>query len=477
MNKLIKNYIYNVTYQILMIIVPLITAPYLSRVLGPAQLGVYSYVNSITSIIMAVGLIGLNGYGYRQIAYVRDDKEHLSKTFLEIFSLRVILMIVFTIIYIPLIMYSQYRIYFIIQYTLIAIQYIELSWIFIGLEDLRVVIFRNSFAKIFTLVGIFVFIKDENDLWKYFLIISLGKAVTAISAYVFVKRYITWVEFEFKNVFKHILPSLKLLMPQIAALIYLQFDKVMIEWLSTTEQVGFYDQAEKFIQLPLAIITALSSVMLPRLANLFINKQTDKIEYYVKKTITFALFLSLPMVAAFITISETLIPWYLGEEYMYVAYIMIVLSPLTMLNSLIDVSGNQYLTATNQIKVLNISNCLGALVNVVLNLVLIPLYAGIGAAISTVTCLLMVCTIQYSFLNKQIKIFGLHKDLIKYALASLIMGIVVYTLGLLDINILIKIVVQITMGALIYCGVLVVLKDELLHLIFNKIISIFFKRR
>lgn len=470
MNKLIKNYIYNLLYQMFLIVVPLITAPYLTRVLTSDSLGTYDYVNSVVSIITTLGLIGLHSYGYRQIAYYRDDSQKVSREFSAIYQLRIFLLLVATFVYIPIIGKSNFREYFLIQYFLIMAQFIDISWVFIGFEDLKIVSFRNFIAKFITVIGIFIFVKDDDDLWLYFFLFGVITLLTTISVFPLAKKYVKFQKISLKQSFYHIVPTIKLFIPQFATLLYLQVDKIMLKNITNdASQVAYYSYAEKIINIPLAIITALGTVMMPRLANLYMNDEEGQMAQYLKKTITFAMFLAIPMMVGISGISSKFVPWYLGTEYQASILAIIVLSPICILNALTNIFGAQYLTAVNKTKVLTISYYSAALVNLILNAILIPQYGYVGAAIATVVCSLVSLIIQCIYVSKDVQIKGIKKQIINNSISSIIMfGIIMLIGNVMPIS-AVTTIVQTVSGLVVYMVISYILKDEILMFVLRKI--------
>lgn len=461
MNRLVKNYIYNVLYQIFLIIVPLITAPYLTRMLSSNALGIYDYINSITSIITTFGLIGLQSYGYRQIAYHRDNKLDASKEFTSIFLLRLLLLIVISVFYIPIAGRSDYRVYFYIQYALIVAQFLDVSWIFIGFEDLKVVSMRNFAAKFLTVIGIFLCVKSDNQLWVYFALFAFTTLVTTISVYPLMKKYIQFVRVDIKQIVSHIWGSAKLFIPQVATLLYLQFDKIMLKELTgSTAQVAYYSYAEKIINIPLAVVTALGTVMMPRLANLYSNDNKNAIQSYLLITVQFAMFLAIPMMVGLATIADGFIPWYLGEEYIISAKAIMVLSPICVFNALSNIFGAQYLTAVNKTKELTIAYYSTAAINIILNAVLIPTFAYLGAAIATLVSSFTSILVQYYYVRQEIKFIGIRKNIIKVILSA---GAMMFTLFVLKMLLPISAIstfIEILVGGIIYLIMTVLLGES-----------------
>lgn len=469
MNKLIKNYIYNTAYQIFLIIVPLVTAPYLARTLSSKSLGVYSYINSVVGMITTMGLLGLQSYGYRQIAYDRDCKRKVTETFSSIYSLRIILLLGISLIYIPFSLRSEFKQFYLIQYALIVSQYIDVSWVFIGYEDLKIVSFRNFFAKFLTVVGIFVLIKNDSDLWIYFALFAYVTLITTISVYPIAKRYISFKFQSIHSVTLHIFPALKLFIPQVATTLYLQFDKIMLQQISgSSSQVAYYDYAEKIINIPLAVITALGTVMMPRLANLHANNNEDAIAAYLNKTIKFAMFLAIPMMFGLAAIAPGCMPWYLGEEYQATAYVIIILCPICVLNALSNIFGAQYLTAVNQTRTLAIAYYGAAFVNIVCNAFLIPNFGCFGAAMATVFCSVFSVAVQYVYIRKKIKLKSALYVALKNVLAGLLMVIVVLLVSSKIPVTPISTVMEVLIGIIVYVIIGFLLKDEMLYYIASK---------
>lgn len=471
MKKLVKNYIYNLIYQVFLVIVPLITAPYLAKTLGSKALGIYSYICSVSSIITNLGLIGLNNYGAREVAYSRIEQRKLDKVFADINILRLILLLIISIPYWIIILQSSYKLYFSIQYILIFSTFIDTSWLMIGLEEMKIVALRNFAAKLITVIGVFLLVKNSNDLWIYFAIFSVATLVTTLSLIFQLKKYINYEHFDLRNMYKNIKGSFLLFLPQVATIMYLQVDKIMLKAMSDTSQVAFYDQAEKIVSIPLALITALGTVIMPKLATDFRNNHHEEIEKTIQIVIKFSLFASLPMMFGLMSISKTFIPWFLGSEFLPVASAIVIIAPIIVLNSLANISGNQYFTATNQTRIMTISYMAAAIINIILNAILIPKWQYKGAAIATLLSALISVIIQYSVMRKQISVKKAFLTSTKYLLASLLMFCMCYILRALGSTWYITLM-QIFIGVLMYIVILLLTKDEML----NKIILTLIKK-
>lgn len=469
MNKLIKNYIYNLIYQIVLIVVPLVTAPYITRTLTPSSVGVYDYINSVASIIATFGLLGLQSYGYRQIAYCREDKNTVNREFSAIFTLRIALLFIVSIVYFPVVSFSVYRKYFYIQYILIFAQFVDLSWVFIGYENMGVVSLRNLLAKVLTVIGIFLFIKSDDDLVFYFLVFDLATLVTIVSLFPMSRKLVTLQKISAHDVMSHLLPAIKLFIPQIAVTLYLQIDKIMIAKLVSEAEVAYYSYAEKLINMPIAIITALGTVMMPRLANCFAKGDEESVSKYLKLTIEFAMFIAIPLAVGMATVIDGIIPWYLGANYSATIGVVMLLSPICILNALLNIFGAQYLTALNKTKILTVSYYGAAVVNLILNAILIPIYGCYGAAIATVMCSACSLAIQCIYVRRHEKLRGVWLQILKNITASFAMFCVLIVIKTkMPISVLTSFI-QIVVGVFVYFVMSLLIRDNILRIIMERI--------
>ncbi len=477
MGRITRNYIYNLAYQLLVLIAPLVTAPYLARVLGASNLGIYSYVNSSGNIITTISLLGIYAYGNRQTAYVRDNRFELTRTFWEIELTRLVLGAIGTVIYFVYTYYNpEHSWYFLIYYPYILAQFIDCSWIYVGLEDMKPAVMKNFITKVANIIGIFVFVRKRDNVWIYIIMLAVTTLIANISVYTQLPKYISGPKGEgkpdLKKIIYHIKGSLYLFLPQVASLFYLQVDKVMLNWLTgQTAQVSFYDNAEKMINIPLSIITVMSTVMMPRIANEFQKNNKETIQNLLIKAGRYALLMTFPLMIGMLCIARQFIPWYLGDEFMPTATAMMILTPIVLFNSLAGISGAQYFTATNQIGTLMKAYVSAAVLNVIVNAILIPQYGYAGAAIATVGSSLISVVVQYYYLNKQLNVKPLISYGVKYLIGGAIMGIVIFLTTCSMSAKVLTTLVQIMIGGIIYGIYLLVIKDQTVLEILGKLRS------
>lgn len=448
-----KNFIYNLIYQILILILPIITMPYISRTLGVEQSGIYAYTYSIVYYFIIFSMLGLNNYGNRTIAKVKDDKETLSKEFFNIYCVQVISSVLMLVLYIGYILVIKpgYQLIALIQTIYIISCIFDINWFYFGIEKFKLTVTRNTIIKIISLIFIFVFVKRPEDLWKYTLIMSCSNLVSNLLLFAFLKRFISRPKLSKKEICKHIKPNLILFLPVIAVSIYRMMDKIMLGLQSNVMEVGYYEYAEKAVNIPLTIITALGTVMLPRVSNMVSNQEEDKIKKLIRKTMSFVMFMACPMFWGLIAIANDFTICFFGNEYLKTGCIIQILAITIPFLSWGNVIRTQYLIPKERDKDYVISAYLGAVVNFIFNLNFIPKWGSIGACIGTVIAEFLVMFYQSFVIRKEIEIKTYIKDSMSFFIKALLMFIAIIIIGQYIDNIYIKIVVQVSIGAFIYC--------------------------
>lgn len=460
-----KNYIYNLIYQIVVMILPLITTPYLSRVIGPEGIGIYSYTISIVTYFILFGSLGTAMYAQREIAYVQNDKNKRSKIFWETFLLRTVsLTISIIIFYFVFANNGEYSTYYKILLLEILANIFDISAFFQGMEEFKKVIKRNLIIKIISIISIFLFVKAENDIGKYLLIYSLSTLIGNVSLWFYLPKYIEKVDIKTLDIKKHIKPTVILFIPQIATQIYTVLDKTMIgSMILDKAEVGYYEQSQKIVKLVLTIVTSLGTVMLPRIANKFASGKKDEIKDNIMTSFNFVYFLSIPMCLGIVSVAKDLIPMFLGNGFEKSIYIIYVISPIIVLIGLSNVIGIQFLLPTKKQKQYTWSVIMGAITNLIFNAIFIPEFKSIGAAIGTIIAETVVTGLQLYFIRKEFNTKEILKISLKYLMSSLAMFIVLCLLNrtiLNNIGMISRIMIDITVGIAVYLLGLTVLKDD-----------------
>ncbi len=464
MNKVVKNYIYNLSYQILVLIIPLITTPYVSRVLGAKGVGTFSYTNSIVQYFILFGCVGLNLYGQREVAYVEHEKAKRDKVFWELVILRIITVSISLLVYLfSLASNGTYSFIFLIMSLDVLASMVDISWFFQGIEDFKKIVVRNFIVKITGVVLIFLFVKSSSDLYLYVICQSATLLLGNLSMWAYIPKLVGKVEVRKLNIKKHVRPTLVLFLPQIATSVYTVLDKTMIGLLTgIEEEVAYYEQGQKIVKIAMALVTSLGTVMMPRIANLFKQNQLDQVREHLLKSFRFVFFLSFPMMFGLMAISCNLVPWFFGSGYDKVIPNMMVISPILVIIALSNIMGTQYLLPIGRQKEYTLSVIVGCFVNFSVNLLLIPRFLSIGAAIATVIAESSVTGVQIYCIRKEFDFRRIIKSNLHYIISSFFMFAFTNFLARNLRPSIVSTFICIMVGVSIYLWILTIMKDEML---------------
>ena len=461
--KILQNYFYNILYQLLVVLAPLITVPYVTRTLGATMLGISDWTGSNVQWFVLFGVMGVSIYGNREIARVRDDRQVMSRTFFEIFTMQFLSMCASALVYFLYLftLEDSVRIYATIQAISLLSVALDITWFFYGVEDFKTASIRNMIIKILGIALIFLFVKSPQDL-ALFITINAGSGIIGqLIMWLQLKQYVQFVPMSLKGVLRHFKPNLMLFIPQIATSIYTMLDVSMLGYLyHDVSHVSFYNQAQRFIKMFLFFITSIGSVMLPRIANIHAKGRTDEVLRFLRTTLRMALYLAIPMIAGIIALMPYFIGWFLDESYQIVTPMIIMTTPIILFISLSNVFGTQYLLPIGRTKEYTRSVVIGALTNFCLNALLMPSLGAFGAIIGSVVAEFMVTLSQWLTIRGTLNL-GFHlREVVKYVIASVIMMVPVRLIGEAMGASFLTNVLQILAGVSVYFALMTLMKDE-----------------
>lgn len=463
------NYIYNMIYKILTLITPFITTPYVSRVLGVENIGIYNYTYSVLSYFVLFGVLGLQMYGQREIAYFSDDQEKKNKVFWEIVWTRIATTSIALIIYYIFSTITDYKIYYWIFGIELVANAIDISWLYYGIEEFKKITIRNVIIKIVGIICIFVFVRDSNDLCPYILchvsVLLLGN----LSLWIGTRKQISKIFKPSKECIKHIKAAVIFFLPQCLDSIYMLMDKVMLGKISSMNQVGIYGQADKIIKMVVTVITSLGLVVSPRIAQNYKKGNKKEIKKYMNKSFHFVFFIAFPMIFGLMGVSNSFCDWFFGEEYKGVAQTMAILSPIILFMGLNSVIGWQYLMTVKREKDFTKSVAVGAISNFLLNAILIYKLDAIGAAIASIISMFIMTMINFYLIRDLIKINEVLIKIPKLLFASVIMFLIIKPIQYINLNSFILTVIQVSIGIIVYVGMLTILKEDMLKEMLKKV--------
>lgn len=395
----------NVAYQLLSYVFPLVTVSYVSQCLGVTNIGTYSYTYSTVYLFMLLGMLGINNYGNREIARVRDDKQACSFIFFSIYKLQLLtvgLASIGYVIYIQCIV-SEYEKLFWLQAIYLFSACLDVNWFYFGLEKFKLTITRNCIIKVASLILILFFVRTEADLAQYTVIMAGSTFLSQLYLILILHRYIVNVHTTLHDSLHHLRGCCILFIPVLAFGIYRVMDKTMLGAMATVTELGYYENAERLINIPISIINALGTVMLPRMSYLLKNHSVESTKT-IYASMKLALLLSCMMAAGIFLVSNDIVVVLFGYDFYKSGEIIRILSITIFASAWANVIRTQYLIPSGKDTIYVISTIGGAVVNLLLNIVLIPQYGAYGACLGTIAAEYFVMIYQTVKVRKVLEI-------------------------------------------------------------------------
>lgn len=468
------NYIYNVSYQILTLITPLITTPYLSRVLEVDGIGLYSFTSSLVSYFIMFAALGTLNYGNREISYLQTDRKKRTQTFWEIELLSCISVFVCLIAYFifTLFIYHKYTDLLILQSMCLVSVAADIAWLLQGLEEFGKVVGRNVVFKIINIVFIFVAIHSKSDLILYVAGMCILELLSNLSIWLYLPKYVDRPNFRELHPFSHLRATIALFIPTVATTLYTALDKTMLNGITgATIENGYYEQANKISKMVLTLVTSLGAVMLPRIGKCFSENKKEEVKNLLYRSFRFVWFLGFPLCFGLMGIAHNFSPWFYGKGYDKVPNLLIILALLIPIIGVSNVIGIQYLITTKREKLLTRSVCIGAIVNFVFNLIFIPYMYSYGAAIASVISELVITILQLWYIRKELNIGKIFRLAPKYLFSGIIMLIVLALLNDIFPSGILYTCIMILSGFTVYMLSLLIMKDCFLMELISDIVS------
>lgn len=451
--SLTKNFVYNLSYEIITIVIPFITAPYLTRVLGANNMGKYSYIQSIVNYFLLFAMLGFSISGNRLIAKVRDNQKILNQTFSSIYYSQLLISTVMVLFYYAYcIVTHKEKIYYILGIFIIS-SICNICWLYNGCEDFKFTATINTIIKIFAVICMFLFVKEPNDLFVYCFIMAGTQLLTNIIFFISHKRNASLCKTDIRSIVVNFKEALILFVPVISASVYKLMDKIMIGSI-TGNMIGVsnYYYAEQILSIPSGVIMALSTVLLPRMSYNFSNKDTKKSIEIANIIIVITVFIACLIACGIAGVAKVFVPLYLGNQYLECGNYVIFLAITAVFISWTTMMRTIFLIPMKQDKIYITSVISGALVNIVMNSILIKKIGIEGAIIGTICAEFVVMLIQTIAVYK---IFSLNKIIFK-SLPFIVIGIIMTAICIIEGKLLevtwITLFIQIITGGVIYVG-------------------------
>lgn len=472
--SLTLNSIFYLGNQLLNILFPLFTGIYVARVLLPSSIGAVAYAQNIVQYFVIFSFLGLPTYGLREISRVRNNRDQLNRIHSELFIINFCSTLFFLLLYFLLIFsvekfWSNYPLYLIVGLS-IALNFLNISWVFEGLEEFRFVAIRNAVFKFICVILLIVFVRSEDDYLWFAAISVIGTAGNYIINMVVAPRVVTFT-FQGLSFKRHIKPILYLVAVNLAIEIYTLVDVTMLGIMCNETNVAFYSYGSRMAKTLLTIVNSFTMVIVPRIVLYYKESKFNEFNLLLSKTLRLILLLSIPMIIGLQFVADDLVLLLYGQAYSNSATILRTLSLLLLISPVGYLLGSRVMLATNQESKMLISVSVGAVVNVIGNYLLIPKYAELGASIASVISEIVVMVIYVSFGWKYFKLVDISQSLRKILLAVACMVGTLFWINTLPLNLYSKLATEILVAIVVYFGVLMLSGEELVRGIIKNIFN------
>ncbi|SMC40565.1 Membrane protein involved in the export of O-antigen and teichoic acid [Oscillospiraceae bacterium] len=461
--RLKKNIALSTAYQVLAVLIPFITAPYVSRILGVNNIGIYSYTNSHVQFFMLFGALGTLSYGSREISRNREDKFKRSQLFWEIAILTVITSLIVIGVWLAWICFHpDSRLLYLIWTISLLGTLFDISWLYSGLEQFRHTVTQNVIFKLLGMLATFIFVNSADDLWIYVLIIAATQMLANLSMWVYLPKYVIAIPIKQLHILPHFKETLVYFIPTIAVSIYTILDKVLIGAITHDNcENGNYEQATKIITIAKSMaFVGVNLVLQSRISYLFVLENYEEIKKQIHKSIDYMVFISVGIMFGIIGIANRFVPLYYGAGYEKTSTLLMVMAPIVLIVSISNCLGSQYYNPAGLRSKSAKYIIIGSMVNLVLNLLFIPRYKSVGAVIASIIAEVLITSLYMINVNGYYSFKELSKVLWKKLIAGVIMMCAVFYLGELIQSGIVSVVVQVTVGVAVYSLILILLKDS-----------------
>lgn len=420
MRKTFLNILYNAVYQVFIVLVPLITVPYLSRVLGPKTYGIYSSVNNTVQFLMIFCILSVSYVGMRTISKTRTygTPEELTQAFWGLWYFQGIagLITIIATVAITTLLHVQYWFYLLLMVPYLISAQMDISWFFQGLADFGRVVLKNTAVKLVSVVLILLCVKAPSDLWKYLLIMSVTTMLGSFVFWLDIHRYVGKPVAHFYKFKQTAIAIGTLMIPQIATQIYTSLDKPILGWFSTSTQVSFYDNSQRISNMILGVITSISLVIMPKMA----SEGKDAQKVVMKKSLEATVMLGTLFAVIIMANTKQFVPFFFGEKYIPMTPLMFWFTLTIIMIPTGGVFANQFALANSRDKDYAFPVVIGAIIEIVLSYLLDRPYGAWGAMIAILITEAVVLVLRLWVVRDGYQFTYVFHDVPKYIVIALI---------------------------------------------------------
>lgn len=402
MASLRSNFVWNSSYQVVRILTPLITTPYLARVLGSEAMGTYSYTYTVTTYFTYFCLLGLQQYGNREIARCREDRAERSRTFCSIYAMQLCTSTIVLFAYLAYVFLLSGALFAVsLVWTIWVIaETFDISWFYYGIEEFRAITIRNLLVRLALIVCIFAFVHGADDLVIYCALQAGTFAVNSAILWALMRDKVDYVRPRRRDVLSHVRPNITLFAPIIAISVYTQLNEIILGQVAGMNQVAFYDNAYKIVTIPLAVIQSLGTVMLPRMSSVVAHGETGQEEHYLNVSSWLSQAMAFGLAFGIAGVAPEFVPVFFGSGFDPCVTLMPLLAVIIPICAWSNVLGIQYLIPHEMDRQYLLSVLAGAVVNIALCALLVGPMGAVGAAVATTCAELTVSVTQSLFIGR-----------------------------------------------------------------------------
>lgn len=424
-NSVKKNIAYNSCYNILVILIPFVLNPYVSRKLGAEGIGVYSFTLAVANYFKRASLLGNEKYGNRSIALVKENYAEKRNSFWSIYKVQFLFSLACILMYsLYLVLWNTRGVSSTIQLLFIFSSTFDVSWFYFGQEKFKPVIFLNTVFKVLYLITTFVFVNSQNDVNVYIFLSALSYFLPSFLLFIYTLFTVTYVKSSYVDLVNVLKGTLVLFIPVIAVTVYKSMDKLMLGIMSSTAyENGIYENSEKILHVPIAVITAVSTVLMPRMTSLFYKKDDDGAKKYISLTVLYSSFIAMAATFGIIGISSIFTSVYWGEGFEECSLLLKLFSVSVPFMSLAEIIRTQYIIPNKLDSFYVKAVIIGAIINLLVNLALIPRYGAEGAVIGTIVAEASVCIFQLFKVRRFLPVTSYCLYYLKFIPPGLAMGV------------------------------------------------------
>ncbi len=471
-----ENYALTFFDTVMSMAFPLITLPYVTRILSPDSIGhVYFYLN-ILSYITLLTALGIPLYGVREIAKNRNDLEKCNHMALELLILHLILTAVgYLLVFVLCVSAGKIRedipLFAVLSISLFFTT-IGVSWFFQAVEDFRYITIRSLLVKILSLILLFSLVRSRDDVIWYGFVLVCGSVGNNLFNLFRLRKYLRRTDFKRElNPFKHVRPASKVFLLNLTVGIYTQLSVFLLGFLQSDAAVGYYTMAQKIVSILNSIVLALTTVLLPRLSNFVGNRQLDDFKALGNKSLSFSLAISLPICTGLIVLAKPLIIVLFGEAYEPSIIVLMIWAPVLVIIGLSQLYGKSLLYSTGHEMIMTFCTLIGMIVYLIVAIPGVIYFSIVGATVGSLCAELAVTGSMMFWGRNSHPCTVFRKDNLVYLVASLMMAFIIF-IGLRFVDdFIVQLVVGIFLGFLTYCIILGISHDPFYKELINYIRS------